>query len=94
MTLRADVFAELPTPKEVFRWMSKKFGLKRPSYKRHGKQPKHCWNLQDSTFMIFIHHCKGNWVLKSLSEWYAKAQDCLLTHWLIIANILVLIRTL
>ena len=27
----------------------------------------HCWNLNDSTFIIFIDHCEGNWLRKSLS---------------------------
>ena len=27
---------------------------------------KHCWNLNDSTFTIFINHCEGNCVEKSL----------------------------
>ena len=30
---------------------------------------KHCWNLNGSTFNIFIDHCEGNWVGKiSLSD--------------------------
>ena len=28
---------------------------------------EHCWNLHDGSFIIFIDHCEGNWVLKSLS---------------------------
>ena len=28
---------------------------------------KYCFNLNDSTFAIFIDHCEGNWVGKSLS---------------------------
>ena len=28
--------------------------------------PKHCWNLHGSTFTIFIDHCEGNWLAKSL----------------------------
>ena len=27
---------------------------------------KHCWNLNDSTFTIFINHCGGIYVGKSL----------------------------
>ena len=27
---------------------------------------KHCWNINDSIFTIFIDHCEGNWVEKSL----------------------------
>ena len=29
--------------------------------------PKHCWNLEESTFTIFIGHCEGNSGWKSLS---------------------------
>ena len=42
--------------------------------------PKHCWNLNDSTFTIFIDPCENNYGWKSLSELYAKSYDCLLTH--------------
>ena len=51
---------------------------------------KHCWNLNDSTFTIFIDPCEGNSVGKSLSEWYAKSKDCLLTHWLQLTSFLFL----
>ena len=52
--------------------------------------PKHCWNLNDSTFTIFICHSACNWRWKSLSEWYVKSLDCLLTHWLPMTSILFL----
>ena len=53
-------------------------------------QPKHCENLSDSTFTIFIDPCESNSRLKSLSEWYSKSWDCLLTHWLPVTGILFL----
>ena len=56
--------------------------------------PKHCWNLHHSTFIIFIDHCQGNWVGKSLSYWHAKSWDCLLTHWLPMKSILFFIGTI
>ena len=34
---------------------------------------KHCSRLNDSTFTIFIDHCKGNSVGKNLSELYEKS---------------------
>ena len=34
---------------------------------------KHCWNLNDSSFTIFIDHWERNWVGKSLSYRYAKS---------------------
>ena len=56
--------------------------------------PKHCWSPHQSTFIIFLNHCRGNWVGKSLSYWYAKSWDCLLTHWLPMKSILFLIETI
>ena len=34
---------------------------------------KHCCNLNDSTFAIFIGPCESNSGRKNLSEWYAKS---------------------
>ena len=65
-----------------------------PSTSNMVKSPKHCWNFNDSTFTIFIDHCEGNSVGKSLSEWYAKSYDCFLTYWLPRTNILFLIETI
>ena len=28
-------------------------------------EPKHCFNINDNTFAIFIDHCEGNWVGKN-----------------------------
>ena len=33
---------------------------------------KHCWNLKDSNFTIFIDPCEVNSGWKRVSEWYAK----------------------
>ena len=33
--------------------------------------PKYCWNLNTSTFIIFIDHFEGNSFRRSLSKWYA-----------------------
>ena len=63
-----------------------------PSTSNMVNVPKHCWNLHHSTFIIFIDHCQGNWVGKSLSYWHAKSWDCLLTHWLPMKSILFLIE--
>ena len=35
-----------------------------PSTSNMVNGPKHCWNLRDSTFIIFIDKCKRNWVGK------------------------------
>ena len=55
---------------------------------------KHCWNLKNKTFTIFIDHCEDNWGLKSLPEWYAKSYDCLLTRWLPVTSIFFLKETI
>ena len=43
-----------------------------PSKSNRVNGPKHCWDLHDSNFIIFIDHCEENWVLKSRSWWYVK----------------------
>ena len=43
---------KLRTPKNMVRWMSK-------------NGAKLCWNLNGSTFTIFIDHCEGRWLAKS-----------------------------
>ena len=68
--------------------MSKKSCLRGSSNVVNG--PKRCWNINESTFTIFIDPCKDNSGGKSLSEWYAKSWDCLWTHWLPIISILIL----
>ena len=55
---------------------------------------KLCWNLNGSTFTIFIDHCDGNSFRKNFSWWYGKSQDCLLTDWLPMTSILLLIETI
>ena len=61
-----------------------------PSTSNMVNGPKHGWNLTDSIFTIFIDPSEDNYGWKSLSEWYAKSQDCLLTHWLPMRSILFL----
>ena len=51
---------------------------------------KHCWNLHNSTFILFIGHLQVTCVRKSLSYWHAKSWDCFLTQWLPIKRILLL----
>ena len=55
--------------------------------------PKLCWNLNNSTFTIFIDP-RGNTGLNSLSKWYAKSLDSLLTHWLPKTSFFFLIETI
>ena len=51
---------------------------------------RHCWNLNDSIFTIFIDPCEENSGWKSLSEWYAESYDFLLFHSLPIISVLFL----
>ena len=37
-----------------------------PSKSNMVNVPKHCWNMHGRTFTIFIDHCEGNWLAKSL----------------------------
>ena len=75
--------------------MSKKSRFRGPFGKWHGKRAKTgCWNLNSSTFTIFIGHCEDNSVAKSHSWWYAKYSDCLWTHWLPMTSILFLVETI
>ena len=51
---------------------------------------KHCWNLHNSTFILFIGHLQVTCVRKTLSYWHAKSWDCFLTQGLPIKRILLL----
>ena len=73
MTLIDFVFQELRTKKT---WLDK--CLKSPvsmdiSTGNMVNGPKHCSNLHENTFIIFIDHCQGNWVEKTLSYWHEKS---------------------
>ena len=74
--------------------MSKTPVSEHPSTSNMVNGPKHCSKLKDSTFTIFIDPCARNSGWKKLSKWYAKSQNCLLTHWLLITSILFLIETI
>ena len=43
-----------------------------PSTSNMVNRPKHYWNLNDRSVTIFIYHCEGNSVGKTLSWWYGK----------------------
>ena len=51
-----------------------------PSKSNVVNAPKHCSNLKDTSFTIFIDHCEGNCRTESLCHQYAKSQNCFLTH--------------
>ena len=55
---------------------------------------KHCFNLNERKFTIFIDQREGNWVGKNHSYWHGKSEGCLLTYWLPMTSILFLIETI
>ena len=59
MTLIADSFPKLRTPKNVVRYMSKKSLSKDPLTRNMVNGFKHCCNLSDSTVTIFSDHFEG-----------------------------------
>ena len=61
-----------------------------PSRSNMVNRSKHCSNLNDSTFTIFIDPSEGNSGLKSISDRYAKSQNSLLTHSLLTISFLFL----
>ena len=62
--------------------MSKKSRFRGPFTSNIVNGPKHCSKLNDTTLTMFIDPCEGYSGWESLSELYAKTQDCLFTHWL------------
>ena len=68
MTLIAYVFPKLRTGKK--RWLDKclkYFFSEYYSTVNMLKGPKHCSNLDDSTFIMFLYHSEGNEVKNCLS---------------------------
>ena len=52
------------------------------------KDPKHIWNLHESTFIIFSHYYESKWFGKFVPWWSLKSRGCLLTHWMPITSVL------
>ena len=94
MTLINFVLLILRSPKTWLDKCLKSPASEAPSKSSMVNRPKNCWNLHHSTFIIFIDHCKGNWFRESFSYWYVKTWGCFLTHWLLLASILVFIGTI
>ena len=68
MTSVAYVFPKLPTPKDVIRKIPlKKHVSDDPLTNNVVNGPKHCFNLNDSTFTMFIDECETNSLGKSPS---------------------------
>ena len=94
MTLIDFVFPKLWTPKTESDKCLKNPVLEDASTSNMVNVPKHCWNLHQRPFIIFIDRSQGNWVVKSLSYWHAKFWDCFITQWLPVKSILFLIETI
>ena len=88
MTITAFLFPTLGTLKT---WLGKT--LKSPvsgdtSTNNMVNVHKHGSNFHHIAFIIFIDHCRVNWVRKTPSYWEDSSWDCLLTHWLPMKSIL------
>ena len=73
MMLIHCVYLKLRTPKTWFYKCLKSPVSELFSTSNMVNGPKHCWNLHQSTFIIFIDHCQGNWIGEYLSYWHAKS---------------------
>ena len=95
MTLTAFVFTKLQTPKTYSDKCLKSRGSEDPLTSNMVNVQKHSCNLRHTAFIIFLDNFQGNnWVGKTLSSWYAKSFDCLLTHSMPLISILFLIMTI
>ena len=66
MTLTADVFPKLRTPKNMVRSMPKKSGFRGSYKKQHGKRTQTLFKFEGDLFTIFINHWEANCLTKSL----------------------------
>ena len=67
MTVLADVFPKLRTPKNLANQISKKSPFRAPFGKQHVRGTKHCCNLNHTTSTELIDHCEVNWVGENIS---------------------------
>ena len=73
MTVIDFVFPKLRTLKTLLDQCLKSLVSEDPSTSNMVNWLKHSWNLQHSTFIIFIDHNSNNWVEKRHSYWHAKS---------------------
>ena len=73
MTFIDLVFPKLRTPKTFLDKCLKSPVSENPSTSNMVNRTKHCWNMHQSTFIIFIDHNPNNWVEKRHSYWHAKS---------------------
>ena len=67
MTLIADVFPKLRTPKNMNRSMPKKSRFRGSDKKQHGKRAQTLFKFEGTLFTIFINHWEVKCLTKSLS---------------------------
>ena len=94
MTPRDFVFPKLRTPKTWSDKCLKSLVSEDLSRSNMVNVPEHCWNLHNSIFIKFIDNCQDKWAGKSLCLLHTQSWDCLLTHWLLMKNILFLMETI
>ena len=66
MILVAHIFLEIPAPKNMADKCPKSRVSEDPEKDNKANGSKHCCNLNSSTFTLFINHCEGNCIGKSL----------------------------
>ena len=66
MTLVADVFPEIPFPKNMVSKYLKGRVSEDPWIDNKTNGSKHCCNLNGRTSTIFINHCEGSFIENSL----------------------------
>ena len=66
MTLIADVFPKLRTPKNIGRSMPKKARFRGSYKKQHGKRAQTLFKIEGHFFTIFINHWAVNFLTKTL----------------------------
>ena len=66
MTFIADLFPKLRTPKDVVRYLSKKFRFKGTFDRQHGKRVQTLLRSESKYRYHIYDHFEGNWVGKSL----------------------------
>ena len=82
MSLLAQVFPKLLTPKELVLKRLKGLASEHISGTNEFSGSKHCWNNDGTSISLFLHEYEVNWVGKSLSYSDMKSQDIFLTYWL------------
>ena len=73
MTLRADVFPEIPSPKNMVWLMSKKSCFRRPLDREHGKSLETMFQSEWQHLYKYINYYERSSISKSRFSWYKKS---------------------